>query len=102
MNLVQRLDPPIPVHTPFGDGNAWLFHQMAADQDQMWEVILNHNGANIQVPNYKIRMANNWSLGRRVDNIRAAITQEEDVTNGNKNRASNRSCRRKRLSRKSR
>jgi len=64
MPIIQ-LNPPLPLHTPKGPGWAHFVIDYGPEADLMWVVFLDDDGACWTVPNPEIRMAWNWSLGRR-------------------------------------
>jgi hypothetical protein len=62
---VQQLDPPLPMTTPRGNGLAHFLIDYGPETHLMWVVFLDEDGACWTVPNPEIRLAPNWSLGRR-------------------------------------
>jgi hypothetical protein len=61
-----QLNPPLPVTTPRGAGLAHFCIDYGPESHLMWVVFLDANGECWTVPNPEIRMASNWSLGRRI------------------------------------
>lgn len=70
--MLTQLDPPLPMNTPKGKGNAHFVIDYGPESSLLWVVFMDANGECWAVPNKEIRLAENWSLGRR----RAAL----DVT----------------------
>ncbi len=67
--LIQQLNPPLPMTTPHGPGLAHFLLDYGPESHLMWVVFLDENGACWTVPNPEIRLAANWSLGRRPKKI---------------------------------
>lgn len=65
MAAITQLNPPLPLDTPKGSGLAHLVVDYGPEHDLMWVVFLDADGACWTVPNPEVRMAWNWSLGRR-------------------------------------
>ena len=63
--MITQLNPPLPLHTPKGTGWAHFVLDHGVESDLMWVVFLDEDGACWTIPNSEIRMAWNWSLGRR-------------------------------------
>jgi hypothetical protein len=78
--MITQLNPPLPLHTPKGPGWAHFVLDHGVEADLMWVVFLDEDGSCWSVPNGDIRMAWNWSLGRRKPEDRPA---PPDVANGN-------------------
>jgi hypothetical protein len=62
---ITQLNPPLPLHTAKGSGWAHFIIDYGPEADLMWVVFLDDGGVCWTVPNPEIRMAWNWSLGRR-------------------------------------
>ena len=63
--MIVQLDPPLPMTTPKGSGLAHFLIDYGAETHLMWVVFLDADGTCWTVPNPEIRMAPNWSMGRR-------------------------------------
>lgn len=63
--MITQLNPPLPLHTPKGDGFAHFVIDYGPETDLLWVVFMNEDGACWSVPNPEIRMQFNWSMGRR-------------------------------------
>ena len=63
--MIVQLDPPLPMTTPKGSGLAHFLIDYGAETHLMWVVFLDADGSCWTVPNPEIRMAPNWSMGRR-------------------------------------
>ena len=65
--MMTQLNPPLPLHTPNGDGLAHFVIDYGPESDLLWVVFLEKDGACWSVPNPEVRMKSNWSMGRRKD-----------------------------------
>jgi hypothetical protein len=63
--MITQLNPPLPLETPKGSGMAHFVIDYGPEADLMWVVFMDEDGACWSVPNPEVRMAFNWSLGRR-------------------------------------
>jgi hypothetical protein len=63
--MMLQIDPPLPMTTPRGAGLAHFVIDYGAETHLMWVVFLDADGSCWTVPNPEVRMAPNWSLGRR-------------------------------------
>lgn len=63
--MMLQLDPPLPMTTPKGAGLAHFVIDYGAETHLMWVVFLDADGSCWTVPNPEVRMATNWSMGRR-------------------------------------
>ena len=63
--MITQLNPPLPLHTPKGDGLAHLVIDYGPESDLLWVVFMDKDGACWSVPNPDVQMKFNWSLGRR-------------------------------------
>lgn len=63
--MILQLDPPLPVVTPKGAGLAHLVIDYGAEAHLVWVVFLDEGGACWSVPNPEVKMAGNWTMGRR-------------------------------------
>ena len=65
--MITQLNPPLPMHTPKGEGLAHFVIDYGPESDLLWVVFLEKDGACWSVPNPEVRMKWNWSMGRRKD-----------------------------------
>ena len=72
--MITQLNPPLPLHTPKGPGWAHFVLDHGVESDLMWVVFLDKDGSCWTVPNPEIRMAWNWTLGRRAPGAEKAET----------------------------
>ncbi|WP_270937805.1 hypothetical protein [Falsiroseomonas oryzae] len=63
--MMLQLDPPLPMTTPRGAGLAHFVIDYGPETHLMWVVFLDADGTCRAVPNPEVRMAPNWSMGRR-------------------------------------
>jgi hypothetical protein len=63
--MITQLNPPLPMHTPKGDGLAHFVIDYGPEFDLLWVVFMNADGACWSVPNRDVRMSFNWTMGRR-------------------------------------
>lgn len=63
--MILQLDPPLPMTTPKGEGIAHFLIDYGAETHLMWVVFMDADGSCWTVPNPEVRMAPNWSMGRR-------------------------------------
>lgn len=63
--MITQLNPPLPLDTPRGSGLAHFVIDYGPEADLLWVVFLDEDGACWSVPNPQVRLARNWSLGRR-------------------------------------
>ena len=70
--MLQQLNPPLPMTTPRGPGLAHFVIDYGPEGHLLWVVFMDEDGACWSVPNPEIRMASNWSLGRRPKSARPA------------------------------
>lgn len=63
--MITQLNPPLPLHTPKGDGWAHFVLDHGLEADLIWVVFLDADGTCWSVPNQEVRMHWNWSVGRR-------------------------------------
>ena len=66
MATLEQLNPPLPMTTPHGPGLAHFLMDYGAESHLMWVVFMDADGACWTVPNPEVRMAPNWSFGRRL------------------------------------
>ena len=64
--MFTQLDPAIPMSTSKGDGLALAVIDYGMEHSLLWVVALDDSGAIWCVPNGEVRVAANWSLGRRL------------------------------------
>ena len=62
--FILRLEPPMPVMTPKGNGYAIIFRDMGIEFDDYWTVVLD-SGEVWTFRNSQIRFGENWTLGRK-------------------------------------
>ena len=62
--MLYRVDPPLPVHTPKGDGLAHFVIDYGIEHDLQWVVFMNADGACWTVRNPEVRLAWNRTWGR--------------------------------------
>lgn len=60
-----QLSPPLPLETPRGSGLAHFVIDPGVEHHLLWVVFLDADGACWTVPNHEVRMASNWTMGRR-------------------------------------
>ena len=70
--MITQLNPPLPLHTPKGDGLAHFVIDYGPESDLLWVVFMDKDGACWSVPNPEVRMKFNWSVGRRPPRTDAA------------------------------
>ena len=63
--MITQLNPPLPLHTPKGPGLAHFVLDHGIEANLIWVVFLDEDGSCWSIPNPDIRMAWNWSAGRR-------------------------------------
>ena len=63
--MLTQLNPPLPMHTPHGDGIAHFVIDYGPEADLLWVVFMDADGACWSVPNPEVRLQFNWSMGRR-------------------------------------
>lgn len=78
--MSQQLDPPLPMTTPKGAGLAHFVLDYGPEFHLMWVVFLNEDGACWTVPNPEVRMAANWSFGRRPKTKSPAVVDLRPAT----------------------
>ena len=64
--MFTQLDPTIPMATSKGDGLAFAVIDYGIEHDLLWVVALDDSGEIWCVPNSEVRVAANWSIGRRI------------------------------------
>lgn len=67
--MIIQLNPSIPVKTPRGPGEAIGWIDYSKEDDLMWIVFLDANGECWIFPNKEIRAFENYSIGRRYDDV---------------------------------
>ena len=77
MSNIVQLHPQFRMETPLGPGWAVFFTDYGPGSDQVWTIALD-TGAVVAFPNWKVRMANDYSAGRWNDGIRAALKEKGD------------------------
>lgn len=64
--FILRLEPPIPLMTPRGDGMAIIFRDMGIECHDLWTVIQSDGGI-WTWENPQVRAQSNVTLGRKVE-----------------------------------
>jgi len=64
MSHILRLDPPIPLSTPKGNGYAHFLIDEGIENHFFWMVFINETGEIWTFPNTQVRAEKNISLGR--------------------------------------
>lgn len=62
---VTRIDPPILLMTPKGEGWAHFLIDYSQEHHVIWGVFINETGECWWVPNPEVRITRNWSMQRR-------------------------------------
>ncbi len=62
--MIQQLNPPIPLNTPKGDGEAWLVIDYSKEDDLMWVVCIDSTGEVWTFRNQDVRGIKNVTIGR--------------------------------------
>jgi hypothetical protein len=65
--VIHDIDPPLPMETPKGNGWARFVIDYGFEHDLVW-VIFMDNQQCWTVPNPEVRIAKNWTGGRRGEN----------------------------------
>lgn len=63
--MLTQLNPPLPLETSKGAGLAHFVIDYGPESELLWVIFMNADGACWTVPNPEIRMATNWTMGRR-------------------------------------
>lgn len=66
--MMIQLDPPVPVSVTSKkneSGSAILVHDFSVDHNPHWAVVMDKTGEIWWVPNNEVRVAKNWTMGRR-------------------------------------
>lgn len=63
--MFTQLNPPLPLITPKGPGWAHAVIDYSQEHHLVWVVFLDDGGECWCVPNREVRLASNWSFGRR-------------------------------------
>jgi len=63
--MLVQLNPPLPMTTSKGQGLAHFVIDYGPEANLLWVVFMDADGACWTVPNPEVRMATNWTLGRR-------------------------------------
>lgn len=70
-----QLNPPLPMHVlDRGKGAAMAVIDYGPEFDLMWVVAMDDGGEIWCVPNPKVRMQSNWSMGRRPETASGKLT----------------------------
>jgi hypothetical protein len=65
--MMLQLNPPLPVVTPKGSGYAVLVVDYSQEHHLMWVVALDEGGQLWMFENPQVRLAANFTLGRKAD-----------------------------------
>jgi hypothetical protein len=65
--MLTQLNPTIPMATSKGDGLAFAVIDYGIEHSLLWVVALSASGEIWCVPNAEVRVAANWSAGRRIE-----------------------------------
>ena len=63
--MLTQLNPPLPLYTSKGSGLAHFVIDYGPEADLVWVVFMDADGACWTIPNPEIRIAKNWTMGRR-------------------------------------
>ena len=63
--MLTQLNPPLPLETSKGSGWAHFVIDYGPEGALLWVVFMDADGACWTVPNPEVRMAFNWTMGRR-------------------------------------
>lgn len=74
--MLTQLNPPLPMETPKGTGWAHFVIDYGPEADLLWVVFMDADGACWTVPNPEIRLARNWTLGRRPEDYAEPQTSD--------------------------
>jgi hypothetical protein len=74
--MMLQLNPPLPVVTPKGSGYAVLVVDYSQEHHLMWVVALDEGGQLWMFENPQVRLAANFTLGRKADPTFAAGGQQ--------------------------
>ena len=79
--MFTQLRTPIPVHViEKGAGLAFAVIDYGIEHNLIWVTALDHNGEIWCAPNPKVRVADNWTVGRKKDgNVVAGNTADADI-----------------------
>lgn len=80
MSMLQ-LNPPLRLYTPFGPGYAHILTIDGPESDQKWTVFLD-DGRIVDLPNYKVRAQNNYTLGRINPGLQESLLEKRDHIGG--------------------
>jgi hypothetical protein len=61
--MLLRLDPPIPLQTPFGEAVAHIYSDGGLESECFW-VCFCENGAIMEFANSEVRACRNFTIGR--------------------------------------
>jgi len=63
--MITQLNPPLPLETAKGSGMAHFVIDYGPEANLVWVVFMDKDGACWSVPNPEVRIAFNWTMGRR-------------------------------------
>jgi hypothetical protein len=63
----KQLNPPIPLSTPKGNGQAWAVIDYSLEHNLMWVVAIDATGEIWTFPNPEVRAQKNITAGRKID-----------------------------------
>ena len=78
--MLTQLNPPLPLETSKGSGWAHFVIDYGPEYALLWVVFMDADGACWTVPNPEVRMAENWTLGRRKPDERRAEAARSNFT----------------------
>jgi hypothetical protein len=61
---ILQLNPPIPMSTPKGNGEAWLVVDYGAEHHLLWTIAIDATGEIWTYPNPEVRALTNITMGR--------------------------------------
>jgi len=62
--VIKQLNPPIPLHTPKGNGVAWLVIDYGMEHNLEWVVAIDATGEIWTFQNPEVRAQKNITMGR--------------------------------------
>lgn len=88
MSTMTRIDPPLPVETPKGEGLAHFVVDYGLEHNLMWVVFLNDSGECWSFQNPLIRICKNFSWDRpkisEIKNTGTPWKQDKDSNDSSK------------------
>lgn len=77
--MILQLNPQIPMHTDKGDGYALAVIDYGQDHSLLWVIALNDTGEIWTIPNEKVRITKNYSMGRMIDKSKTTHLRSVDI-----------------------